>query len=201
MGEWLYLLMRIAVLEEFMETFRRILLIGLVAMLSGTGLAWAQASATLTITAPAEAKQGETVKITVLLADPSGAPLAGESVAVYEVVRLFSYTDKVLLGEVTTDFQGKASLSHIPRQEGDGRLVAEFSGRDGLAAASAGTVLAVGAGAMPPTLVDPPPILPRGVNAVWVLGVLVAVWLAFGAALYHTARIPMERAGFVNRGN
>jgi hypothetical protein len=193
MGEWLNLLMRVAVLEEFMQTFRKTLLIGLVIMLTGVGLAWAQSPATLTITAPAEAKQGETVKITVSLADQSGAPLAGEKVTVYEIVRFFSYTDKVMLAEVTTDFQGKASLNHTPRQEGDGRLTAEFSGRDGLAATSAG--------AMPPTLVDPPPILPRGVNAVWVLGVLVAVWLAFGAALYHTARIPMERIGYVNRGD
>jgi hypothetical protein len=201
MGEWLNLLMRVAVLEAFMQTFRKTLLIGLAIMLTGVGLAWAQSPATLTITAPAEAKQGETVKITVSLADQSGAPLAGEKVTVYEIVRFFSYTDKVMLAEVTTDFQGKASLNHTPRQEGDGRLTAEFSGRDGLAATSAGAIMTVVAGAMPPTLVDPPPILPRGVNAVWVLGVLVAVWLAFGAALYHTARIPMERIGYVNRGD
>lgn len=178
-----------------MRTFKRILLISLVALLTGVGLASAQSPVVLTITAPAQAKQGETIKITVSLADQSGAPLAGESVTVYEVIRFFSYTDKVKLAEVTTDFQGKASLNHVPRQEGEGRLVAEFSGRDGLAAASAGSVMAVATGTMPPALVDPPPILPRGVNAIWVLGILVAVWLAFGTALYHMARIPMERLG------
>jgi hypothetical protein len=177
-----------------MQTFKRILLISLVAWLTGVGLARAQSPA-VTITAPAQAKQGETVKISVSLADQSGAPLAGEKVTVYEVVRFFSYSDKVKLAEVTTDFQGKASLSYMPRQQGDSRLVAEFSGRDGLPATSAGTVLAVAAGTLPPTLVDPPPLLPRGVNAIWVLGVLIAVWVAFGAALYHMARIPMERAG------
>jgi hypothetical protein len=176
------------------HTFKRILLIGLAAIFTGAGLAWAQAPAALTITAPAQAKQGETVMISVLLADQSGTPLAGESVIVYEAVRFFGYSDKITLAEVTTDFQGKATLSYMPRQQGDGRLLAEYSGQDGLVVASAGTVIAVAAGTLPPTLVDPPPILPRSVNAVWVLGVLVAVWLAFGVALYHVARIPMEQA-------
>jgi hypothetical protein len=144
------------------------------------------------------ARHGEPHAVTAILTDRRGRPLAGETVAVWEQVRLFDYTDFVLIAEVRTNHEGRATVSHVATAPGAGRITAEYAGSDRYAPADAtiAFTIAEGVGVVSRVMpVAPDPLLPRGVTAAWFLVLLVGVWVALGATVYHLVRIPGEAHG------
>jgi hypothetical protein len=174
---------------------RAVLLLGTAAALLMAAPAQAQQATTMTIEAPPDVRHGEAHELTVTLTDARGRPLAGQTVTVLEEVRLFDYADIVVVGEVRTDYQGAATLTHVPTAPGRGSLIAQFEGGDGYGPSTASVqfTVAVGAGITTPLIpAETEPILPRGVTAVWFLPLLVGVWLALATSVYHLMRIPRE---------
>jgi hypothetical protein len=150
----------------------------------------------LEVVADDHARQGTPHEITVRLTDARGAPLAGHTVALSEQLRMFDYADTALIAEMRTDFRGQVTLTHVPTAAGSSRLTAEFAGDGAYAPASATLAIQVeeGVGVATPVLhVRPDPLLPRGVTAVWFIPLLLGVWLAIAAAIYHLVRIPGEQ--------
>ena len=148
------------------------------------------------IEAEPDARTGEPLEVTVSLTDAEGQPVSDAQVTVSEELRFFDYADVASVGEVRTDYRGSATLSHVPRSAGAGRLIAEFPGSDELAPATGTTELTVeeGVGVVSPIFpTAPDPLLPRGVTAVWFLPLLLAVWLAIATSVYNALRIRTER--------
>jgi hypothetical protein len=176
------------------------LAVGIIAALMAAGTAAAAepgAGTRLTIEAATEAFHGEVHHTTVVLTDSRGNPLQGETVALYEELRLFDYTDMSLVGEERTDHRGVATFAYIPPMPGRSLLAAEYPGSDtfGPATATATITVHVGTGVVTPVIPEPsPPLLPRGVTAAWFLPLLMGVWLALGVAVYHLVHIPAQGA-------
>lgn len=150
----------------------------------------------LEIAADEHARQGTPQEVTLRLIDARGAPLAGHTVALWQQLRMFDYTDTALVAEARTDFRGEATLVHVPAAAGSSRLTAEFAGDGTYAPASATLAIQVEEGvgvATPVPHVRPDPLLPRGVTAVWFVPLLLGVWLAIAVSIYHLVRIPGEQ--------
>lgn len=155
----------------------------------------AQQATRITIETEGDARHGEQHPTTVVLTDSRGNPLSGETIVLLEEIGLFDYQGVAVVAESQTDYRGAASFVHVPLAPGNGRLIAEYGGNASFAPATAAVPFSVGEGIglFTPVIPEPSaPLLPRGVTAAWFLPLLVGVWLALGAAVYHLVRIPRE---------
>ena len=105
------------------------LCLGLLAALPiGAALADAPAGARVKLSAPAEAAVGDEVLLQASVTDASGSGLAGVEVVFMESVSFLNTDDSVELGRSVTDKAGNASISYVPRSEGDIKLSAGIAG-------------------------------------------------------------------------
>lgn len=152
----------------------------------------------LTVEVADGARHGEAHEVTVRLTDRRGKAIAGEAIAIWEQIRLFDYTDLALVAEARTNHEGRVTVSHVATAPGTGRIVAEYAGADRYAPARSTVTfpIAEGTGVRSRVMATgPDPLLPRGVTATWFLVLLVGVWVALGATVYHLVRIPGEAHG------
>lgn len=177
---------------------RAAITLGILLMLTLAAPAYAteaQQSTRLIIELDHHARHGEQHQVTVYLTDSLGKPLSGETVTLFEELRLFDYVGVGLVAELRTDYRGGATFAHIPVAEGNGRVTAEYHGSATYLPATTTVVFSVGQGTGLADRVIPepgPPMLPRGVTAAWFLPLLIGVWLALATVVYHLVRIPLE---------
>ena len=106
-----------------------VMCLGLLAALpTGAALADAPAGAKVRLSVPAEAAVGDEVLLDAIVTDASASRLAGVEVVFMESVYFLNTDDSVELGRSVTDEAGRASISYVPRSEGDIRLSAGIAG-------------------------------------------------------------------------
>jgi hypothetical protein len=118
----------------------------LLALVPAVTLAQGQ-PAVISVQAPARASLGQTVSLEARVADDTGAPVRGASVA-FSIPSLFflGTTANAQLGEAITDEQGIATLDYQARIAGDLIVQAEVAGVGGSAPSSAHSALSVADG-------------------------------------------------------
>ena len=94
----------------------------------GVALADAPAGAKVKLSTPSEAAVGDEVLLEASVTDASGSGLAGVEVVFMESVSFLNTDDSVELGRSVTDKAGNASISYVPRSEGDIKLSAGIAG-------------------------------------------------------------------------
>lgn len=133
----------------------------------------------------AKLEQGYTIGVRLLVTQTQ--PVAAAMVHIYEVVDLFG-SKEVLIGMVTTDGQGQASLNYLPAQRGSHEIVARFPGMPGYASTEGRTTFQAEIAA-PPYVVEPAPLADFTSKVPYAVGALVlAVWGLIAYALIGTAR-------------
>src|SRR3990172_4196258 len=106
-----------------------VMCLGLVGALpTGVALADAPAGAKVRLSVPAEAAVGDEVLLEITVTDAYGNGLSGLEVVFIESVSFLNTDDSVELGRSVTDAAGRASISYVPRSEGDIRLSAGIAG-------------------------------------------------------------------------
>ena len=133
----------------------------------------------------AKLEQGYTINVRLLVSQTQ--PVVGAMVHIYDVVDLFG-SKEMLIGMVTTDGQGQASITYLPAQTGSHEIVARFSGTPGYATTEGRTTFQAEVAA-PAYVVEPAPLASFTSKVPYAVGALVlAVWGLIGYALIGTAR-------------
>lgn len=169
--------------------------VAVLAWLALVGVAAAQApsAGTLELQLPPQAAVGQELTVGALLLDGAGAPVVGADVEFAREAVFMSSGSELALGRSATDEQGVATLTFMPRSEGEMLISARFEGnaRSGAASASGAVPIATG-----PQLYS----VEAGVRVpgvgVWLLAaVLTTVWGTYLAAIVVLLRIAHAGVG------
>jgi len=114
---------------------------------------------------------------TALLTDDEGSPVVGAKVVFAAAAEFANVKGEIELGEGSTDDQGVASLSYLPRSSGVQTITARFAGNSQYAAAESTSAISIDPG--PQLHYEEAGVRVPGVG-VWLLAAALAmVWVAF----------------------
>ncbi len=146
----------------------------------------------LTIAAPVSVTVGENARLSATAVDPSGAPIPGVKVHLFEATEfLGSLPQDVEVAQATTDANGIATLAYTARRSGARALKVLFDGDVRHQPGALELQMGVNEGAATYS-VTPPPGIP-GVNRFFVSAIIIAVWGTMFIVALHVLAI--VRAG------
>ncbi|MBI2872928.1 MAG: Ig-like domain repeat protein [Chloroflexi bacterium] len=124
---------------------------------------------------PQEMAVGQEVALQVTL--HGSGPLAGAQVLFLSPAQFAGTEGEVELGRAVTDAQGVASLSYVPRRDGETTITARFAGNDQYGAAEVSRAVQVQPG--PSTYQQTAGVRVPGINVWLLVGVMGAVWATY----------------------
>ena len=154
------------------------LLLSLQLLLGATGVASAEATTTqIELTLPDAGKVGQQFMAKALLTHDGGSPVAGVKVVFAAAAEFANVKGEIELGGTSTDEQGVASFSYLPRSSGVQTITARFAGNGQYAAAESSSAISIDPG--PQVHYEESGVRVPGVG-VWLLAAALAVvWAAF----------------------
>lgn len=146
---------------------------------------------TLVINAPAEATLGEAVSVEATLLAPDGSPVAGQPIQFFSPTTFTSVTERMLLGQATTDAAGVASLEYEFRRNEEVQVIARYGGDSQYAPVEASAAVMVQGSTQ--LYQEKAGIRVPGLNVSLLVGILGLVWSVYFFVFTLVLRI--ARAG------
>ena len=115
------------------KTFRRVLpVLGAVVwlLLAAPVLAQSPQSTSIDLQLPSEGAVGQELTVAAKLTSQTGAAVVGAEVIFFRDTQFLNASTELTLGRASTDAQGIAVLTFLPRSEGDLLIFSEFEGDD-----------------------------------------------------------------------
>lgn len=172
----------------------------LVLALLGLGLAWAvlparaladgPAATSMEILFPPEPAVGQEMALAARVTDPARVGVAGVPVVFTARVSFLNTDDEIELGQATTNQQGIAIVSYIPRTDGNVSISAKFAGDTKYKKSSATGKAAIKPG--PPQYAEHVGLKVPGVGVWMLVAVMAGVWGTFLWALRQVRGIFQE---------
>jgi len=160
-------------------------------LVTGIALAQARGVATIELTAPANGAVGSEMTITARLTDQTAGPIADTEIIFQSSLVFLNALGDVEVGRGTTDQLGVATLTFVPRSEGETEIIAIFEGTAQYTDAFEITPVVVAAG--PAQYTQEAGINVPGINVSLLVMILSAVWGTYIAVMYRV--IPRLREG------
>lgn len=140
-----------------------------------TGAVFAQSAGTkLALELPAGSAAGAQTTVTARLTDASGTAVSGATIVFRREVIFMNTGSELELGSALTNGEGVATVTFVPRSEGDMSISAEFQGDRGHGSSSAYKMLQVSTG--PQLYVSHAGVKIPGLNVGLVVGILSIIW-------------------------
>lgn len=154
---------------------------------------------TLELYLPPENSIGQEMVIEARLTDAEGVAVPGAEVVFQREVAFMNTSDTLTLGQAITDEEGWASLTVLPRSEGQMSINAEFAGSEqhGPASINAETWIQTG----PQLYVEEAGVQVPGINVSLLVGIMGTVWIVYASVMLliwliaHEGSRPQDRLG------
>ena len=140
------------------------------------GMAAAQepVGTTLALDLPTASAAGQAITVSARLTREAGAAVGGAEVVFLRDAQFMNAASELLLGKASTDNQGMATLTFVPRSEGELLIFADFAGDALYGASGDSKSLMIEAG--PQLYVEEAGIKVPGVNVFLLVAILGGVW-------------------------
>lgn len=158
------------------------------------GIAQAQTSGgtTLQLTLPIEGAVGEELIVTARLTSQVGFPVSGAEVVFRRDTEFMNASSELEMGRALTDGQGTATLTFLPRSEGELLIFADFEGDVQYASSFAEGTTFIQTG--PALYMEEAGIKVPGMNISLLVGILSIVWGTYFIVMFRIWLIAREGA-------
>ncbi|MEE9198680.1 MAG: hypothetical protein V3U26_02660 [Dehalococcoidia bacterium] len=146
-------------------------------LLTGVAQAQGPADTTLTLRLPDDGAVGQELTLEARLTDGAGAIVVGAEIAFLREVEFMNAGSELPLGQAITDDQGIATLSFVPRSEGEILITARFEGNDRYSPTSVSDMAPIQTG--PALYVEEAGVDVPGINVSFLVGILGGVWATY----------------------
>lgn len=159
------------------------------------GIAQAQTSSgtTLQLTLPIEGAVGEELIVTARLTSQVGFPVSGAEVVFRRDTEFMNASSELEMGRALTDGQGTATLTFLPRSEGELLIFADFEGDVQYASSFSEGTTFIQTG--PALYLEEAGIKVPGMNISLLVGILSIVWGTYFIVMFRIWLIAREGAG------
>ncbi len=152
-------------------------------LLAGIALAQARTDTAIELTVPAGGAVGTEMTVAARLTDQSGGAIADTEIIFQSSLVFLNALGDVEIGRDTTDKFGTATLTFIPRSEGETEIIAIFEGNANYGDAFEGAPVVVATG--PAQYTEEAGVKVPGINVSLLVMILSAVWGTYMAVMFR----------------